>query len=399
MRVTAVLTHPIQYYSPWFREIESSCPEIDLKVIYVMIPTPAQQGVGFGKEFAWDVSLLEGYDYVTVRSALPGDSIHSERFRGMDAPGIGRIIESTSPDAVLIPGWYSISLVRALFACRRMKIPVMYRGDTQLSGRTFVKALLSRARTRTMLPMYSAFLSPGTRNEEYLEANGVSKRRIFSAPHAVDNELFAKGAAAVRDPVVRGNARRELGIGDRDFCLLFVGKLETKKRPWQLIEAAHAAGGDAVVVIAGTGEAESRCREVAAKTGVRTIFRGFVNQSGLGAVYGLADCLVLPSDHRETWGLVVNEAMASGLPCIVSEAVGCAPDLIIPEKTGVTFPLDDVVSLSRAIGFIRQSSRAGYDFGSHCRAHIANFTFQAATRGLLEAASFVTNQRQDMLHK
>lgn len=394
MRITAVLTHPIQYYSPWFRQIHSECSGIDLTVVYVMIPTPAQQGVGFGKEFEWDVSLLGGYNHLTLRDPKPGDSIHSERFFGMDAPGIGPLIESTKPDAVLIPGWYSIGLVRAILSCRKRRIPAIYRGDTQLAkGRSHLKQALSSARTRAMINMFDAFLSAGERNAEYLAAVGVPPEKTFRAPHAVDNDFFAREAVRYADPATKHSAREKTGIAPDDFTLLFVGKLEVKKRPWQVIEAAAILGNGTSVVIAGTGEAEQRCRETASRLGVRTIFKGFVNQTHLGEVYGTADCLVLPSDERETWGLVVNEAMASGLPCIASDAVGCSPDLIIEGKTGVTFPLDDVVLLSRGAARIRGAAKGGEPFAQNCRQHIAQYSFKAATAGLERAARFVVKDK------
>lgn len=394
MRITAILTHPIQYYSPWFREIHSNCSEIDLTVIYVMIPTAAQQGVGFGTEFQWDISLLDGYEHVTLRQAKTGDNLHSDRFFGMDARGIGAVIESTTPDAALIPGWYSISLVRAALACRKRGIPVIYRGDTQLSkGRPPLKQALSAARTSAMISNFDAFLTVGKRNAEYLSAVGVPASKMFRAPHAVDNDFFRKEAARFDDPAARQALRQKTGIAPDDYALLFVGKLEVKKRPWQVIEAAAELGPSTVVVIAGTGEAEERCRETAARLGVRTVFKGFVNQSHLGEVYGTSECLVLPSDERETWGLVVNEAMASGLPCIVSDAVGCGPDLILDGKTGVSFPLDDPVLLSQAARTIRDAAAAGFDFAHHCRQHVAQYSFKAATDGLLEAARYVMRNK------
>ena len=76
---------------------------------------------------------------------------------------------------------------------------------------------------------------------------------------------------------------------------------------------------------------------------------GFVNQSELPAVYASADLLVLPSDGQETWGLVVNEAMACGIPAVVSDAVGCGPDLIEPGRTGAIFPFGDMAALTAAI--------------------------------------------------
>ena len=75
VRLTAVLTHPIQYYAPWFRHIHAHAPQIALTVVYATRPTPAQQGVGFDRPFEWDVPLTDGYRSVTVREALPGDRI------------------------------------------------------------------------------------------------------------------------------------------------------------------------------------------------------------------------------------------------------------------------------------------------------------------------------------
>ena len=83
-------------------------------------------------------------------------------------------------------------------------------------------------------------------------------------------------------------------------------------------------------------------------------FTGFLNQKEISKAYVVADCLVLPSDYRETWGLVVNEAMASGLPCIVSDACGCAEDLALPIRSDFCFPLGDSTSISRAIAGLCQ---------------------------------------------
>jgi len=81
------MTHPVQYYSPWFRYINDRCPEIQLTVIYGTVPTAEQQGVGFGVSFEWDTSPLDGYHSEQVRQAKPDDYLHSDRFFGLDVPG------------------------------------------------------------------------------------------------------------------------------------------------------------------------------------------------------------------------------------------------------------------------------------------------------------------------
>jgi glycosyltransferase involved in cell wall biosynthesis len=98
-------------------------------------------------------------------------------------------------------------------------------------------------------------------------------------------------------------------------------------------------------------------------------FVGFLNQSEISQAYVAADCLVLPSDASETWGLVVNEAMASGLPCIVSNACGCLEDLIAPIRPDLSFPVGDIAALERAMS--AAMSRAPDP--ELLRAHIAKY--------------------------
>src|SRR5262249_55832183 len=78
-------------------------------------------------------------------------------------------------------------------------------------------------------------------------------------------------------------------------------------------------------------------------------FVGFLNQSEISRAYVAADCLILPSDAQETWGLVVNEAMVSGLPCIVSNACGCVEDLVQPIRPDLSYPVGDIAGLERAM--------------------------------------------------
>jgi glycosyltransferase involved in cell wall biosynthesis len=135
------------------------------------------------------------------------------------------------------------------------------------------------------------------------------------------------------------------------LVVLFVGKLIELKRIGDLVEAAgvlvqsHRA---VRVVIVGTGALEAQLRQQARDSEVPGTFAGFVNQSRLAQYYVGADLLVLPSES-ETWGLVVNEAFACGLPAIVSNKVGCAPDMIRENLTGRVVPVGDSWRLAGAI--------------------------------------------------
>ena len=385
IRLTAVLTHPIQYFAPWFRFLAESAPALDLTVLYATAPTPAQQGVGFGRAFAWDRALTDGHRCQIVRPARPGDEVSSERFFGLDVPAIVGALRATRPEVVLVPGWHSATLLRALLACRRDGVPALYRGDTTLlTAPTGLRGAAWALRTRALLALYSGYLVVGKRSEEYLHHVGIRDHNLFASPHCVDNGHFAATAAPHQTATGRAAARHAFHLGEGDFAVLFVGKLSPVKRLPDLIHAAARLGAQAAVVVVGSGEGEAEARALAARLGVRVHFAGFLNQAELGRAYAAADCLALPS-AGESWGLVVNEALATGLPCVVSDRVGCAPDLVVPGSTGATFPIGDEGALAAALERIRGRLAAGHDFAPACRARAEAHSFARASDGLVRA--------------
>ena len=385
IRLTIVQTHPVQYYAPWFRHITAHCPAIDLTVVYASRPAPAQQGTGFGRAFEWDTSLFEGYRWTLARESRPGDDFSTASYRGLDVAGIGAAIAATSPDVLLVPGWYSITLTRAILWARVRGIPVIYRGDTNNeTAPAGVRRALWHMKTRGLLSLYSGYLAVGRRSRDYLTAHGASPARVHASPAAVDNACFAAAAAPHLTPTARAAARARLQAGPQDFVVLFAGKLEARKRPLDAVRAVAALGSQAVLAIAGSGPLDEPVRREAAALGVRLAPLGFVNQSRLGEIYSAADCLVLPSASNESWGLVVNEAMATGLPAVVSDHVGCGPDLVVAGETGELHRTGDVADLASALERVR--ARGGrLTMADACRARIARYDFAAASTGLVAA--------------
>jgi glycosyltransferase involved in cell wall biosynthesis len=234
-----------------------------------------------------------------------------------------------------------------------------------------------------LLGLFDGFLYVGRRNHDYLRHYGLAEERLFFSPHCVDNDWFAARADAERE------ARRERVGGVAGIkSVLFAGKLVERKRPLDVIRAlalAAAQGCRAQAVFVGAGELEDSLRREAAGSGVPAIFHGFQNQSRMPALYAASDLLVLPSDHQETWGLVVNEAMACGTPAVVSDAVGCGPDLIDPGRTGAVFRLGDVTALAGAI----QSTLAleTSSVRRHLREKMADYSPAATARGIIGGAA------------
>jgi glycosyltransferase involved in cell wall biosynthesis len=382
IRLVVVMTHPVQYMAPWFRYIHAHERQLDLKVVYATEPSPAQQGVGFGRAFEWDVPLREGYDSVVVSAERPKASLDSDHFLGLDVPDIVHFVQTLNPDVVLVPGWHSATQVRALYGLRRAGIPILYRGDTHLGTISRRFAMLSRLRARVMLRKFSGYLAVGARSYEYLRTMGVPEPAIVRSPHAIDNEAFAARAGEARTR--RNELRAQYGFDDTQRVILFAGKLSEIKRPGDVIEAVARMENSAALFV-GDGHLRSDVEAYARARSVRAVFAGFLNQQQMAEAYVASDALMLPG--RETWGLVANEALACGLPVAMSAEVGAAADL---SHTGVceVVPSGDVAAFAQALHEILGRRRSAAECTDACQAIAAQFSFAAATAGLVTAARF-----------
>lgn len=389
-RLFAVETHPIQYKAPLFRRLAAD-PRIDLTVLYAMIPDAAQQGAGFGVPFAWDVPLLEGYRHEVLENRSAQPSVTT--FSGCDTPGLFERLRRDKPDAVLVNGWGTKTSLQALWACRRLGIPCLVRGE---ANRLRPRAAWKHGLHRLLMRQYSAFLAIGSANRDFYRCHRCREDRIFWAPYAVDNESFAAQAAARAGR--RDEVRAAFGIPPAATVFLFAGKLEEKKHPQDLLEAVSRLPAElraqAHVLIAGDGPQRAACERMARERNLPVSFAGFLNQSRLPDAYAAADVLVLPSDAGETWGLVVNEAMASGRPAVVSRAAGCCADLIVEEKTGHAFASRDVHKLADVLaGYLRAPGLAARQ-GVAAAEQIRSFDFGMAAAGIAAAVTACAGGRR-----
>ncbi|HWB10169.1 MAG TPA: glycosyltransferase family 4 protein [Pirellulales bacterium] len=388
LRLGILATHPIQYQVPWFRHLAS---RFDLEVFFAYKQDAAgQSAAGFDVPFQWDVPLLEGYSYRWLRNVARSPGV--ARFGGCDTPELAGLIGAGRFDAFLVFGWNKKCFLQAVLACRRRGVPVLMRGDSQLATqRSRLKKAAKYLPYRWFLRRIDAHLFVGQRNRDYLRHYGVSDKRLFFCPHFVDNEFFASRAAAASAEGRSAQIRSSLGIPADAFVLLFVGKFVPRKRPADLIDALRRAlespgGRDVYAVLVGDGPLRGSLEQSAAACNGRVRFAGFRNQSELPAYYEAADALVLPSDASETWGLVVNEAMACGRPCLVSDAVGCGPDLVDNGLTGFRFALGDTATLAQRMLDLRHLVEDGRQNVLRALADkMQAYSLEAATAGLERA--------------
>lgn len=385
-RLAIVTSHPIQYQAPFFRALAAVT---DLEVFFCHRQTADEQAAaGFGVAFDWDIPLLDGYrsTFLSNRSPRPDVS----RFAGCDTPEIAAVLRSGGFDACLVSGWYLKSYWQAISACRSLGLRLMVRGDSHLGTRrsTFWTAA-KYLPYRWLLGRIDAHLFVGVRNREYLAHYGVRDEALFFAPHFVDNAFFATGAGQARQAGDDAGLRAALGIPVGAFVFAFAGKLIGKKRPADFIRALAACQREDRNVwglMIGDGGLAGELATLAQSLGTRVRFAGFRNQSEMPACLAAANALVLPSDGGETWGLAVNEAMAAGLPAVVSNAVGCAPDLVDERETGFSYPVGDIAALQAAMSTTVSLLRAAPERVRRAvTSRIERYSCDAAVRGTLAA--------------
>lgn len=388
LKLIAVETHPIQYKAPLFRLLAEH-PDMDFHVLYAMIPDQAQQGVGFGITFQWDVPLLSGYSYTLLNNVAKQPSV--TRFGGCDTPSIHDQLKTMRPDAVLVNGWVVKTCLQTLWACKRLGIPCWVRGEANLLR---PRAWWKHAIHRQLLRLYDGFLAIGQANRDFYLFHKCPPERIGWAPYSVENQRFS--TAAAERSAERSRIRATWGIPKTATVFLFSGKLIEKKRPLDMVQALEAlptdARASAHVLFVGDGPLRPALEAWSVERDLPVTFAGFVNQSSIADAYVASDVLVLPSDAGETWGLVVNEAMASGRPAIVSDQVGCAMDLVQGSETGAIYPCGAIDELTQAMhDYVLHPDRAARE-GEKVFRHIAAYDVTVTAAGIVEAVT--TNSRR-----
>ncbi len=384
MKKLAVLTtHPIQYNAPLFKLLAQRA-RIEVKVFYTWGEDVLKDKFdpGFGKVITWDIPLLQGYPYQFLKndSEKPG----SDHFKGISNPDVIEQLDAWHPDALLIYGW-SYKSHLAVMRHYKGKTPIFFRGDsTMLDEQPAIKSFIRMLTLRWVYRHLDKAFYVGTNNKEYFRRCGLRERQLLLAPHAINNHFFAENDEEVSRRALVW--RKELGIGENDFVFLFAGKLEPKKSPLLLLEAFKKAQFPKTVhlVIVGNGELEQQMRSGA--KGYPVHFLGFQNQTAMPAVYRLAECVVLPSGGPgETWGLAINEAMASGRPVIASTKCGGAIDLIREGRNGYIFTAGNAEELKATMQKAVNNKNIRSEMRRQAREDIQSFSLDRVAAVIEEA--------------
>jgi len=295
--------------------------------------------------------------------------------------GAEAALRRAAPDFIVCGGYNYIASWQAMSWARRNRVPFSLWAESTTRDLRGGYALIEFLKTR-FLRACDAFVVPGKSSVEYLRNYGVPEEMIFTAPNAVDTQLFAKRAEVIR----RDSAlhRAALHLPARFF--LFAGRLVAEKGIFDLLRAYDALSSDLRkeigLAFVGDGAARSALLRRAAATNPGSIqIVGFAQREHLAAYYALADVFVFPT-HTDPWGLVVNEAMACGLPVISSDAAGCAADLVQNGWNGRVVSPGDVGQLAGAMDELARDTELRSLMGQRSRERIEQYSPEAWATGM-----------------
>jgi glycosyltransferase involved in cell wall biosynthesis len=373
-RLGVLATHPIQYQAPLYQELARR-GAVDLNVAYLSSAGAKPfRDPGFGVTLAWDIDLLGGYRSTELtRRPLAGKAAW--------LASASRWLRRQ--DVVVLHGHSDPEMLLAAAACRLLGVPYLLRGDSQAESsaagpRRAVRHLVAG----TVVRNAAGALPIGERNAAFYRRYGRIPQ--YLAPYSVDTERFRLMSDAARP--ARADRLASLGLDPRRPTVIFSGKLIEQKRPLDLARAIERSGAVLNLLLLGDGPLRSALGAYERRLPVRCL--GFINQAELPSWYATGDILALPSG-REPWGLVVNEGMACGLIPVVSDAVGCGPDLVA--GVGEVFRAGDAGALADALGRVLRDAPARRE---RLRDRLAGFSIATTAAGYERAAVALGRRRR-----
>jgi glycosyltransferase involved in cell wall biosynthesis/GT2 family glycosyltransferase len=373
IRVAVVLPEPTPYRSPLLDRVAAH-DEVGLTVIYAASSVVAER--------SW--SIEHAHDAVYLRGRrLPG----AERIFRHEypvTPGVARALDRAQPDVVVVSGWSTFAAQGAISWCRIRGVPYVLLVESHDEGprpgwrRTVKSAVVPR-----IVRAASGALVAGTLARESLLERGAAAERIHVFANTVDVEAFGDRARALAPR--RDELRRDLGAGPEDVVVLSVARLGREKAQDILVRSVAEAGDPRVLlVLVGDGPERGSLERLAREAGIRVAFTGDRLWERIVESYVAADVFALVS-WRETWGVVVNEAMACGLPLVLSDRVGAARDLLRDGENGLLVAAGDVAATADALRILAGDADERARMGTRSRELVGEWGYEPSVAGFVAA--------------
>jgi glycosyltransferase involved in cell wall biosynthesis len=348
VRLALLIGTPVPAKIALYRRLAAQAA-LDFTVIYASAEGLRAFDGGYGA-VQWDADLTTGYRARFLRRADMNPGLGGRTWSVRDADVVGEIVRGGF-DVLALGGYNSLTYLLGAAAQRAQGRPLLFREEqTLLEPRPLTTTLVKEVALRLLFAQGSA-LYISRENRRWFEHYGVAPDRLFPTPYTVDNAELQ--AAARRLTPERDRLRRSFGIDSAAGpVILSVGRLVAKKQPLFLLDAFRRVRErmPCTLLVVGSGEAEAQLRERVARDRIPDVkLAGFVNRSRIAEAYVAADVFALLSRAHETFGLAVPEAMNFRLPIVVSEKVGCAPDLVADGLNGFVVSPTDPAAAAAAL--------------------------------------------------
>lgn len=388
-KVLILGSHVVQYGPPLYRLLARD-PRLEILVAYCAMQG-AESGMDpeFEIEIQWDVPLLDGYPWVHVPNKSPLPRLG--HFFGLWNPGLWKLVREGGFDAVVIyTGYMYASFWLAVLAAKSKGVPVLISSDSSSlqprdgsRWKKWIKPFIVGRVYRTADVLMAA--SPPVR--DLAVRLGMPPERIAIMRSGVAKDVWIEQTKKFDRDAVRAswNVPRDAVV------IFYCAKLQSWKRPLDLLRAfAKVDARHAYLVYAGEGPQRRQLEQEAQQLGVSDRVRvlGFVNVSQLPGLYKAADLFVLPSEY-DPCPLVVPEAMFTGLPVILSDAVLGRLDMIHAERSGYTYKCGDTDELAAILEKVLRDSALLENLKAGVRHQMESWTaadFQNCWVGAVEAA-------------
>lgn len=328
-------------------------------------------------EYSWKTEVRVPFRRVTLEQKFNGRLV---RFKTLSST---LLLEA--PDVVFIAGWSSRASLQALAWCLCHGVPSVVMADSQFIDSR--RGILSEFIKKSLVSKFSGALVAGSPHKEYANKLGIKIPFIMKGYNAVDNDHFKRTADNVKKEQLKH--RCKLDLPEKFF--LVVARLIEKKNIIALLEA-YSSYRQMVpnhrlwnLVIAGDGPLYDEIVNKISFLGISELvqMKGFLQYDETAEVISLAEALVLPS-LVDQWGLVVNEAMAAGIPVLVSDRCGSVKDLVIDGKTGFQFSPEDPIAIAHLLAkFSKIIEQDRFEIGKEAQRKVQDFSLDNFSKNCL----------------